>query len=60
MILCPLISADEKVDLGHQCANERDFGHCKFNSTCHLRATHGMDKQKYVRVDKNGVEEYAP
>ncbi|KAF3002942.1 hypothetical protein E8E13_003727 [Curvularia kusanoi] len=52
----------EEVDcyLGHQCANERDFGSCKFDKACHLRATHGMDKQKYVRVDRDGNEEYAP
>ncbi|KAF9701721.1 hypothetical protein EKO04_000380 [Ascochyta lentis] len=52
----------EDIDcyLGHQCANERDFGYCRFESSCHLRATHGMDKQKYVRVDRNGKEEYAP
>ncbi|KAG9204767.1 hypothetical protein G6514_009998 [Epicoccum nigrum] len=52
----------EDVDcyLGHQCANERDFGSCKFDKNCHLRATHGMDIQKWVRVDRNGNEEYAP
>ncbi|UPX18547.1 uncharacterized protein EKO05_0008842 [Ascochyta rabiei] len=52
----------EDIDcyLGHQCANERDFGNCRYGNTCHLRATHGMDRQKYVRVDRNGKEEYSP
>ncbi|KAF2627044.1 hypothetical protein BU25DRAFT_411148 [Macroventuria anomochaeta] len=52
----------EDIDcyLGHQCANERDFGNCRYENTCHLRATHGMDREKYVRVDRNGNEEYSP
>ncbi|KAJ4340864.1 hypothetical protein N0V87_002218 [Didymella glomerata] len=52
----------EDIDcyLGHQCANERDFGSCRYEQTCHLRATHGMDMEKYVRVDRNGNEEYSP
>ncbi|KAF1923758.1 uncharacterized protein M421DRAFT_405072 [Didymella exigua CBS 183.55] len=52
----------EDIDcyLGHQCANERDFGNCRYDQTCHLRATHGMDKAKWVRVDRDGKEEYSP
>jgi hypothetical protein len=51
--------ADFSVDLGHQCALERDFGKCIYPDSCHLRATHGMNKTKYVRYDKEGNEEYA-
>lgn len=63
-------------DLGHQCALERDQGYCSFPDNCkhhrrdkhlrftnslgHLRATHGMDRVKYVRYDKDGNEDYAP
>ncbi|KAJ8115693.1 hypothetical protein OPT61_g2722 [Boeremia exigua] len=38
----------EDIDcyLGHQCANERDFGFCRYEGSCHLRATHGMDREK--------------
>ncbi|KAH4895970.1 hypothetical protein HBH74_194040 [Parastagonospora nodorum] len=51
----------ENIDcyLGHQCALERDFGKCQYPDSCHLRATHGMDKMKYVRYDKDGNAEYA-
>ncbi|KAF2128803.1 hypothetical protein P153DRAFT_292341 [Dothidotthia symphoricarpi CBS 119687] len=49
----------EKIDcyLGHQCAVERDQGYCPFEN-CHLRATHGMDKVKFVKVDREGNEVY--
>ncbi|RYO31571.1 hypothetical protein AA0111_g4828 [Alternaria arborescens] len=52
----------ENIDcyLGHQCALERDQGYCSFPDNCHLRATHGMDRVKYVRYDKDGNEDYAP
>lgn len=46
------------TDLGHQCALERDYGKCNYPDSCHLRATHGMDKQKYVRYDKDGNADY--
>ncbi|KAF2826204.1 hypothetical protein CC86DRAFT_350727 [Ophiobolus disseminans] len=51
----------ENIDcyLGHQCALERDYGKCPYPDTCHLRATHGMDKTKFVRYDKDGNAEYA-
>ncbi|KAL5113658.1 hypothetical protein ACEQ8H_008473 [Pleosporales sp. CAS-2024a] len=51
----------DKIDcyLGHQCALERDFGKCQYPDKCHLRATHGMDRTKYVRYDKDGNAEYA-
>ena len=48
-----------QVDLGHQCALERDHNKCPYPDTCHLRSTHGMDKTKYVRYDKDGTAEYA-
>lgn len=47
-------------DLGHQCALERDYGHCSFPDNCHLRVTHGMDGVKFVRYDKDGNAENAP
>ncbi|KAF2855018.1 hypothetical protein T440DRAFT_514069 [Plenodomus tracheiphilus IPT5] len=49
----------ENIDcyLGHQCALERDNGYCPFPDNCHLRATHGMDKVKYVRYDRAGNAE---
>ncbi|KAI4621707.1 hypothetical protein J4E80_004077 [Alternaria sp. BMP 0032] len=52
----------ENIDcyLGHQCALERDHGYCSFPENCHLRATHGMDKVKYVRYDKDDNADYAP
>ncbi|KAH9882848.1 hypothetical protein J1614_000214 [Plenodomus biglobosus] len=52
----------ENIDcyLGHQCAMERDFGYCQFSDTCHLSASHGMDRVKYVRYDKAGNAENAP
>lgn len=52
----------EDVDcyMGHQCPNERDNGYCSFGEKCHLRNSHGMDRVKYVRWDKDGNEEYAP
>jgi hypothetical protein len=52
-------NANFTLDLGHQCALERDFGKCPYPDTCHLRATHGMDKTKFVRYDKDGNAEYA-
>ncbi|KAL1795878.1 hypothetical protein ACET3X_006102 [Alternaria dauci] len=52
----------ENIDcyLGHQCALERDQGYCSFPENCHLRATHGMDRVRHVRYDKDGNEDYAP
>ncbi|CAE7195685.1 hypothetical protein P3342_009939 [Pyrenophora teres f. teres] len=52
----------ENIDcyLGHQCALERDQGFCPFPENCHLRSTHGMDRVKYVRYDKDGNADYAP
>ncbi|KAI8943515.1 hypothetical protein NX059_001512 [Plenodomus lindquistii] len=52
----------ENIDcyLGHQCAMERDQGYCNFPSTCHMRATHGMDTVKWVRYDREGNAENAP
>ncbi|KAF1844552.1 uncharacterized protein K460DRAFT_404844 [Cucurbitaria berberidis CBS 394.84] len=52
----------ENIDcyLGHQCALERDQGYCQYPDHCHLRGTHGMDRVKYVRYDKDGNEDYAP
>lgn len=47
------------LDLGHQCALERDYGKCSYPETCHLRVTHGMDKTKFVRYDKDDNPEYA-
>ncbi|KAF2640960.1 hypothetical protein P280DRAFT_469634 [Massarina eburnea CBS 473.64] len=44
--------------LGHQCQYERDQGSCPFPDTCHLRATHGMDKKISTRWDENGNEEH--
>ncbi|RMZ67131.1 c-x8-c-x5-c-x3-h type zinc finger [Pyrenophora seminiperda CCB06] len=46
--------------LGHQCALERDQGWCPYPENCHLRATHGMDRVRYVRYDKDGNADYAP
>ncbi|KAF1961397.1 hypothetical protein CC80DRAFT_488687 [Byssothecium circinans] len=43
--------------LGHQCQYERDQGSCPFPDTCHLRATHGMDKKIASRWDEHGNEE---
>ncbi|KAH7392892.1 hypothetical protein BKA66DRAFT_457119 [Pyrenochaeta sp. MPI-SDFR-AT-0127] len=40
--------------MGHQCALERDQGYCPFPDNCNLRGTHGMDKVKYTRYDKDG------
>ncbi|KAH7073765.1 hypothetical protein BKA63DRAFT_566941 [Paraphoma chrysanthemicola] len=45
--------------LGHQCALERDYGKCPYPDSCHLRSTHGMDKVKYVRYDKDDNAEYS-
>ncbi|KAI0583435.1 hypothetical protein TUN199_05715 [Pyrenophora tritici-repentis] len=52
----------ENIDcyLGHQCALERDQGFCPYPENCHLRSTHGMDRVKYVRYDKDGNADYAP
>ncbi|KAF1828438.1 hypothetical protein BDW02DRAFT_512283 [Decorospora gaudefroyi] len=52
----------ENIDcyLGHQCALERDQGYCPYPENCHLRSTHGMDRVKYVRYDKDGNADYAP
>lgn len=52
----------EDIDcyLGHQCPQERETGYCSFGDKCHFRFTHGMDKVKYVRVDREGNEDYAP
>ncbi|KAJ5055957.1 hypothetical protein J3E74DRAFT_253569 [Bipolaris maydis] len=52
----------EDIDcyLGHQCPQERETGYCSFADKCHFRFTHGMDKVKYVRVDRDGNEDYAP
>ncbi|KAF2179034.1 hypothetical protein K469DRAFT_717541 [Zopfia rhizophila CBS 207.26] len=44
--------------LGHQCSIERDQGYCGYE-TCNLRASHGMDKIKYVRYDEDGNPEYS-
>ncbi|KAJ4369862.1 hypothetical protein N0V83_005626 [Neocucurbitaria cava] len=49
-----------KTHLGHQCALERDQGYCPYPDNCHLRGTHGMDRVKHVRYDKDGNADYAP
>ncbi|KAL7777207.1 hypothetical protein CFE70_007630 [Pyrenophora teres f. teres 0-1] len=54
------VDANFRSDLGHQCALERDQGFCPFPENCHLRSTHGMDRVKYVRYDKDGNADYAP
>jgi len=61
IMLSTRLGADERhIDLGHQCSFERDTGHCPYPETCNLRATHGMDKEKYSRWDEQGKEETRP